>query len=125
VFTLSSRIFWRLWLPLYVLILCCIIAGLLFARREAIRVYGTDTARADWQQWVKEARAQEAGEGPVRRRAPSTDSPPALILMRDYFLTCLAAAIVLPSAVFWSLAFMLNGVLASRTKDDFETMDMI
>jgi hypothetical protein len=102
--------------------LCCIIAALLYARRQAITVYGTDAARKDWQKWVEDAREQQSGSGPIRRRAPTTDRPPALILMRDYFITCLAAAIVLPSAVYWSFAFMLNGVLTQR-RNDFETMD--
>jgi hypothetical protein len=99
--------------------LSCIIAGLLYARRQAITVYGTDAARKDWQQWVTAAQEQEAGEGPIRRRAPKSDRPPALVLMSDYFVTCLVAAIVLPSAVYWSFAFMLNGVLVTRKKHDF------
>jgi hypothetical protein len=114
---MSARLFWKFWFPLYLLALGCLIAALLFARQQALSVYGTDVAREEWQEWVKEAREQEEGEGPIRRRAPKTDTPPALILMRDYFVTTLAGSVVLCSAVYWSFAFLLNGALTTRSMD--------
>jgi hypothetical protein len=92
----------------------CTIAAMLYARRQTEAIYGTEQARTDWQEWVKAAQKQEAGEGPIRRRAPTTDTPPALILMRDYFITCFTGALVISSALFWSLAFLLHGVLTSK-----------
>jgi hypothetical protein len=111
-----GRFFWIIWTPLYVVLIVAVVAGLWYARREALAIYTTPAARAEWQKWVAEAQRQERGEGPVRRRAPRTDQPPAAILMRDYFLTCLAAALLLVTALFWSLAFMMHGAFLVRPR---------
>jgi hypothetical protein len=39
-------------------------------------------------------------DGPVKRRPPTSDEPPALRLMRDYFGICLGATLVFGSLLF-------------------------
>ncbi|GIW94450.1 MAG: hypothetical protein KatS3mg110_2491 [Pirellulaceae bacterium] len=105
---------WWIWIVLYVVFLSVLVSGMFYARRQALALYTTAQARQEWQEWVAEARRQEAGKGPVRRRAPQVGEPPAAVLMRDYFGTCLAGAVVLSSALYWSLAFMIHGALFVR-----------
>jgi|FLYL01.1.fsa_nt_gi hypothetical protein len=114
--------FWVIWIPLYGAVIAAVVFGLWYARRQAEAIYQTPQAIADWQKWVREAERQERGEGPVRRRAPKVQEPPAAILMRDYFGVCLAGAIALSSALYWSLAVMIHGALfAGRTPSDKQT----
>ena len=56
------------------------------ARQQVIADLSRPEARADWQRWKQdETQRQQQGNAPVRRRAPKSDVPPALILMRDSF----------------------------------------
>lgn len=107
---LASR-FIRIWGPLYVLAVVGIVLGMQYARQRAREVYGTSGATADWQRWVADARAQADGKGPVRRRVPKSTRPPAAVLMEDHYPTCLGGALILGSALFWSLAFLVQGAL--------------
>ncbi len=50
---------------------------------------------------------------PVRRKAPSSDEPPALVLMRDYFGVMLSGAVLFGSLLFAVLAIALRGVLCA------------
>ncbi len=108
---MNRTLLW-IWLPLYALTLAAIVAGLFYARAQAAAVYGTEQAEADWQEWVDEAKRQEQA-GPVRRRAPKVSRPPAAILMEEYFVTCLAGALVMGSALFWSFALLAQGAFAA------------
>ncbi len=103
-----------IWLALYVVVLAAVAVALFQTRRQVLIIYTTAEAQQDWQKWVAEAKRQEQGEGPVRRRAPRVSEPPAAILMRDHFATCLAGALILSSALYWSLAFMLHGAFFVR-----------
>jgi hypothetical protein len=47
----------------------------------------------------------------VKRRAPKSAEPPALVLMRDYFAVCLALAIVLSTVLFGTFMFFVRGAL--------------
>ena len=96
---------------LYAALLAALVISLLWARQRAIRVYGTREAQAGWDQWVEEAQRQAEGTGPVRRRVPASPAPPALVLMEQHFGACLTAALVLSSAVYWSLAWFVLGAV--------------
>jgi hypothetical protein len=104
------------WSVLYVLTLLAVIGGMLEGRKQALKLYGTADAQADWDQWVDDVR--EVGEeGPVRRRTPQAPRPPALVLMQEQFVTCLVGALVLSSAMFATVAFFVHGVLTSPPPD--------
>jgi hypothetical protein len=55
-------------------------------------------------------------EGPVKRRVPKSQEPPALRLMRDYFGVSLAATVVFGSLLF----VMVMGAVRGAFTADFE-----
>ena len=97
---------------LYALLLGGVIAGSLYARSWALTVYGSPQAQAQWNEWRTEAE-KLSSEGPVKRRAPKSDSPPALVLATTYFNTCLGIALVLTTVLFAAAAFFVHGVWTS------------
>jgi hypothetical protein len=120
----NSKSLWTIWFPIYLFVAGLVVAGMFYGRRQALAAYGTPQAQADWQEWVNEARRQQQGQGPVRRRPPQAKGPPALILMRDHFTTCLGGALLITSAVYWSTAFLLHGsVTSSRSPSPREEDD--
>ncbi|HZL86746.1 MAG TPA: hypothetical protein VFB96_00100 [Pirellulaceae bacterium] len=105
-----------IWLVLYVAMLAAVVGGLFYARQRAIAVYGTDRAEAQWNMWRKDVKQQEDGNGPVARQVPKSAEPPALVLMRDYFVVCVVIAIALSSVLFGTFVFLLRGTLDTPTK---------
>jgi hypothetical protein len=55
-------------------------------------------------------------EGPVKRRVPASQEPPALRLMRDHFGVSLGAAIVFGTLLF----VMVMGAVQGAFSADFE-----
>ena len=90
----------------------------LFAVKESILAkLSTPTAQAEWDQW----RAETAKPGPVARRVPKSDEPPALVLLRDYFGICLSAAIFFCSLLYAVLMLLIRGAFAQSTTATPET----
>jgi len=100
---------------LYVLLLAAVIGGSWFARNWAISVYGSPQAQAQWDQWRAEA-AKLATEGPVKRRVPKSDQPPALVLATTYYGVCLTIAVALTTVLYGTAAYFVLGVLRSPGK---------
>lgn len=96
----------------YVVLLVGMCAGLAVARRSALQSLGGTDADQRWEEWRAEAERQEDGAGPVSRRKPKSDQPPTLVLLRDHFATSLAILVALTSAVYFTIALMVRGVLA-------------
>ena len=96
----------------YLLLMGAVLAGSFFARNWAIDTYGSPQAQAQWDQWRAEA-AKLASEGPVKRRVPKSDKPPALILATTYFGVCLTIALVLTTVLFWTATYFAVGVIRS------------
>ena len=96
---------------LYVLLLCILVSLSLVARQRALITDGTVTSQANWQDWRAEAQRQQDGNGPVTRRVPRSSEPPSLVLLRDHFATSLAILLVLSSALYFTIAIMVRGVL--------------
>lgn len=97
---------------LYALLLGGVIGGSFYARTWAISVYESPEAQAEWEEW-REGAARLSIDGPVKRRAPRSDKPPALILATTYFKTCLTIALVLTTVLFATAAFFVHGVWTS------------
>jgi len=95
---------------LYVLLMGGVIGVSFYARSWAISVYGSPQAQAQWNEWRTEA-AKLSSEGPVKRRAPKSDKPPALVLATTYFGICLTIALVLTTVLFATAAYFIHGVL--------------
>lgn len=102
-----------------------LIALLQTTRTRVIASLDRPEVRAQWQLWKQEAERQsKLGAGPVQRRPPRTDEPPALILLRDHFPAVLGSAIVLSSCLYAFLAIALRGALrqpAVPKNDELET----
>ena len=100
-------------LGVYVLLAVLAVMSMSHARQSVLQNFSTPEAGADWQQWRDAAREQSTGAGPVMRRVPSSDEPPALVLLRDYYGMCLAAVLGFGSLAYAAIAFMLRGAIAS------------
>lgn len=94
------------WLVAYVLMLLVITVGMRSYRANAMSKYGTASAGEKWQDWRNAAK--EMG-GPVQRRAPASNEPPPLVLMRDHFAACLGISLLLSSCLFVWFMFSVRG----------------
>ena len=102
------------WIVGYVLLVSLMTIGIVEARGRALRAYSSTTARSDWDTWRDHANRQaQPGAGPVLRRPRVNREPPALVLMREYFLACLAFALIIASAVYGSLVVLVRGALST------------
>ncbi len=97
---------------LYVLLLGGVVGGSFYARSWAISVYGSPAAQAQWDEWRAGA-AKLSTEGPVKRRVPKSDKPPALVLATTYFGICLTIVLVLTTVLFATAVYFVQGVLRS------------
>ena len=107
--------FSALWLLAYLLLMACVIGGVFYGRSQALAVYGTGQAQAQWDEWREGAKRLADESGPVKRRIPKSPEPPALVLMRDYFAACLGLAVVLSTILFATLMLLLRGALQPLT----------
>ena len=84
-------------------------------RQWVFEEYSTEAAQTDWNEWVDEAKRQANGDGPIRRRVPKSAQPPALVLMRDYYPTCLAGAWLFTSLLFAKIIYFGQALLFRRS----------
>lgn len=106
------------WIGLYALALALLVVGLCAARRQVIASLDTPAAKAKWQAWKAETQRQAKQGGPVQRRAPKSDEPPLLILLRDYFPGVLGSSVLLVSCLFVFLGLVLPGALRQPAPRD-------
>lgn len=97
-----------LFLVVYLVMLVLIVLGMNSARRATLAEFGTAEAIDDWDDWRQSA-AEADASAPVQRRVSPSAEPPALVLMRDYFVVCLLFALVLSSLLYGTLALMMFG----------------
>lgn len=98
---------------IFLTLLAAVIGGLFYARHQAFIVYGGNTAQTEWDAWREDANELAKGTGPVARRAPKSVSPPALVLMRDYFGVCLTLSVLLSSVLFITTLAFIRGAFAT------------
>lgn len=106
----------------YLATLALVTLGMFSVRNWALSTFDTAENRADWQAWREQTRQLSAEPGPVARRPAVSSEPPTIVLLRDYFSTCLVALLVLSSVLFATLAFMIRGV-ASGPKFEVQLED--
>jgi hypothetical protein len=105
------------WLAAYAIYVVAIVGGMFYARSWVLAEYDTPEAKAEWAEWQKKARSEskkwnKEHSGPVDRRAPTSEEPPALIMMRDYFGTWLFGAVFFGSLLFGTLAITIRGAFS-------------
>jgi hypothetical protein len=98
-----------LWLAAYVAMLAGVVGGMLHLRAEAMAVYGTAKAQSEWDAWREDAKKMAEQPSVVKRRAPKSAQPPALVLMRDHFAVCLSLALVLSTVLFGTFMVLVRG----------------
>src|SRR5262245_28703363 len=94
--------------------LTAVVGGMVRLRGMALAVYGTPEAQAEWDEWRKRATEMEQQPESVKRRAPKSAEPPALVLMRDYFAVCLGLAVVLSTVLFGTFMMLVRGAMSDR-----------
>ncbi|MEX0938150.1 MAG: hypothetical protein WDZ59_09855 [Pirellulales bacterium] len=92
-----------LWWSAFVVVLVAAAVAMFWVGEQVQDNYSTPGARARWEDWRQKVREQR---GPVERRVPPSEEPPALVLARDYFWVCFTAAMV-GLALVWGVTLML------------------
>ena len=113
--TIPSR---SLWLAGYGLMVAVIVWSLISARNWALAELATPRSIDQWQEWRNDVQEQQAEPGPVRRRVPKSTEPPALVLMRDYFIVSLVGAILFTTVLYWVIAWFVMGILRQVTVEE-------
>lgn len=103
--------FTLVWIAGHVVLIVAIYAALLWARQSALATFATPETQASWEQWREDAGQTD---GPVVRRRPKSGEPPALVLMRDMFWTCVIAAWVAGSVLFFFLMAVVRGMVLAK-----------
>jgi hypothetical protein len=98
----------------YMALLSLVVGGLAYGRSQALSIYGSKEAQNEWDTWREDAKQMASEAGPVRRRVPKSAEPPALVLMRDYFVICLGLAVVLSSILFATFMFFVRGAMGTN-----------
>ena len=100
---------------IYVLLILVVLALVWQARHWALSQLVTPQSRADWRTWREDVRQQQDPQaGTVARRVPKSTEPPGLVLLRDYFSTCVVAAVVFASVLYAIFAWLLLGAMSTR-----------
>lgn len=99
------------WLVLYMVLMVLLTGWMQYARAQALATYNQPHELQAWEAWREEA---SHGKGPVARRVPKSDQPPALVLLRDYYAVSLSGVLLFASAIFVALMFFVRGVLESE-----------
>ena len=101
-----SKWLWA-WLSGYVVVLIAVIGSMLWQRHVVL----ADSSTADWEVWREDVRQQTSNLGPVERKVPKSIEPPALVLMRDYFVVSIVGATFFSSLLYWIGAWFVTGAL--------------
>jgi len=56
---------------------------------------------------------QQTNPGPVKRDNTKSEVPPALVLMRDYFVVSLVGATFFTSLLYWIMAWLVTGAIGN------------
>jgi hypothetical protein len=84
---------------------------MLWTRESKIRELSSPQSLADWRTWREDVRQQLTQGGPVERRMPKSEEPPALVLWRDYFGVIVAGAVLFTSVLCWVIAWFVMGMM--------------
>jgi hypothetical protein len=104
------------WVAAYVAMVATVASGMVRMRSVALSVYGTPEAQAEWDEWRTKAKEMEQQPEPVKRQAPQSAEPPALVLMRDNFAVCMGLAVVLSTVLFGTFMMLVRGAMGDRSR---------
>jgi hypothetical protein len=101
-----------LWLVLWVALLAAVVAAMFYVRQVVLQSAGAE-AQQNWEEWRESVKEGQGKEGPVQRRVPKSNEPPAIVLLRDHFQVCLVIALALSSVLFGTFVLFVRGVMNS------------
>ncbi len=105
------------WLVILFLLLTGVAGAMFYARSQILQEFDKPERQSEWNEWRESVRRGETNHvGPVKRKVPRSTEPPTLVLMRDYFYTCLTGLWVICSVLFATIVFFVQGVLSPRTR---------
>lgn len=99
---------------IYAILLVALVWGLFAMRQNVLRDLDSADARGDWQAWRSEVEREQKQPQTVARRVPKSAEPPALVLMRDYFVTCVVGAVVFVSLLYWAVVGLAIGAATTK-----------
>src|SRR3954463_9480557 len=109
----------KLWLTClilgYLVLLAVVVSSMLWERHVILSELSTAESKADWESWRSDVRQEQTTPGPVERRIPKSDEPPALVLMRDYFTVSMFGATFFTSILYWIMAWFISGALGASS----------
>ena len=74
---------------------------------------GSSDAQQAWDVWRSDVANETVRDSAVERDVPQSRVPPALVLLTDHFGACLLVSLVITTALYWTFAFMIGGVLTA------------
>jgi hypothetical protein len=92
--------------------------GMFAMRMNVLRELNTQKSHENWQHWRSDVERQQQQTQTIPRRIPKSEEPPALVLMRDYFVTCLVGAVLFVSLLFWAVAGLAIGAITDSSALD-------
>ncbi len=98
----------------YVALMGAVVGAMISERQNVLTESSTPTSLADWQAWRADVQQQQTNPGPVERRVPKSNEPPALVLMRDYFAVSIVGATFFTSLLYWIVAWFITGALGGN-----------
>ncbi|HEX4415204.1 MAG TPA: hypothetical protein VH107_16350 [Lacipirellulaceae bacterium] len=104
------------WLLGYVALVAAIVITMFHERTSVLNEYSTQPERAAWRNWREDEKQRQTNPGPVIRKVPKSEEPPALVLMRDYFKISLFGATFFTSLLYWIMAWFVTGAFSTSTK---------
>jgi hypothetical protein len=105
---------WHWWIMGYVVLLGIVIGTMFWMRQSAVADLSSPKSISDWQTWREGVREQQMNRGPVERRVPTSDEPPELVLMRDYFMVLVVGAVLFSSMLYWVTAWFVTGIFRTQ-----------
>jgi hypothetical protein len=124
----------------YAVMVSVVVWLMFYARNNVLTTFSTPEARQQWEEWRDKAweqanekereklgpRPEKTSDQPlgkkpkeketVERKIPRSQEPPALVLMRDHFASCLVMVLLICSTIFGAFIFFLQGALAPAPK---------
>jgi hypothetical protein len=104
------------WFVGYAALLAAIVISMFWERNSVLSTLSNPTSITDWESWRTDVRQQQTNPGPVERRVPKSDEPPALVLMRDYFKISLIGAMFFSSLLYWVMAWFITGAYSAPSQ---------
>jgi len=113
---MSSRTINVLWLIAYLATMIGLVTGAVLVRNRTVADLSRPESLAEWKKWKVDTQRQNVDpkSSPVARKPVESDEPPALILLRDYFVAILGVALLVGSFAFGFMMVIVRGVWSAK-----------